>query len=156
LPLSEKRCSPIVSKVFRKSFEVRWDDVDLNGHLRSTRYLEYASTTRHGYLTTVGWGAPAMMKSGITAVLLAEEVRYLREVFLAQNVEVTCEVVGLSPDASRWRVRHVALREDGKEAAVIRSEGAWIDVRTRKITTPPAGLREFLESTRSEDYELIK
>jgi acyl-CoA thioesterase FadM len=27
-----------MSDVFRKSFEVRWDDVDLNGHLRSTRY----------------------------------------------------------------------------------------------------------------------
>jgi acyl-CoA thioester hydrolase len=145
-----------MSDVFRKSFEVRWDDVDLNGHLRSTRYLEYASTTRHGYLTTAGWGAPALMKSGITAVLLAEEVRYLHEVFLAQNVEVTCKIVGLSPDASRWHVRQVVLREDGKEAAVIRSEGAWMDVHTRKIATPPAGLREFLESIRSDDYELIK
>jgi acyl-CoA thioester hydrolase len=74
---------------FGKSFEVRWDDVDLNGHLRSTRYPEYASTTRHGYLMTAGWGAPALLKSGITPVLLAEEVRYLHEVFLAQNVEVT-------------------------------------------------------------------
>jgi acyl-CoA thioester hydrolase len=96
------------------------------------------------------------MKSGITAVLLAEEVRYLREVFLAQNVEVTCTIVGLSPDASRWRVRHVVLREDGKEAAVIRSGGAWMDVRTRTITAPAAGFREFLESIRSDDYELIK
>ena len=145
-----------MSNVFRKSFEVRWDDVDLNGHLRSTRYLEYASTTRHGYLMTAGWGAPALLKSGITAVLLAEEVRYLREVFLAQNVEVTCTIVGLSPDASRWRIRQVVLRENGTEAAVIHSEGAWMDVRTRKITTPPPGLREFLESTRSDDYELIK
>jgi acyl-CoA thioester hydrolase len=145
-----------MSDVFRKSFEVRWDDVDLNGHLRSTRYLEYASTTRHGCLATAGWGVPALMKSGITVVLLAEEVRYLHEVFLAQNVEVTCKIVGLSPDASRWRVRQVVLREDGKEAAVIRSEGAWVDVHKRKITTPPAGLREFLESIRSDDYELIK
>jgi hypothetical protein len=31
-----------------------------------------------------------------------------------------------------------------------------MDVHTRKITTPPAGLREFLESSRSHDYELIK
>jgi acyl-CoA thioester hydrolase len=145
-----------MSNVFQKSFEVRWDDVDLNGHLRSTRYLEYASTTRHSYLMTAGWGAPALLKSGITAVLLAEEVRYLHEVFLTQNVEVTCTIVGLTADASRWRVRQVVLREDGTEAAVIRSEGAWMDVRTRKITTPPTGLREFLESTRSDDYELIK
>jgi acyl-CoA thioester hydrolase len=66
-----------MSDDFRKSFEVRWDDVDLNGHLRSTRYLEYASTARHGFLTKAGWGVPALMKSGITVVLLAEEVRYL-------------------------------------------------------------------------------
>jgi acyl-CoA thioester hydrolase len=68
---------------------------------------------------------------------------------------VTGKVVGLSPDASRWRVRQVVLREDGKEAAIIRTDGAWMDFHKRKITTPPAGLREFLESIRSDDYELI-
>jgi len=39
-----------MSKVFRKSFEDRWDDVDLNGHLHNTRDLEYAATAKLGFL----------------------------------------------------------------------------------------------------------
>ena len=44
-----------MSKVFTKSFEICWDDVDANGHLRSTRYLQYAVSARLGFLREAGW-----------------------------------------------------------------------------------------------------
>ncbi|WP_051812818.1 acyl-CoA thioesterase [Streptomyces sp. NRRL S-340] len=142
-------------EAFRKSFEVRWDDVDFNGHLRSTRYLEYASTARLGFLVASGWDVRALQKEGFAAVLLGEEVRYRREVFLAEQVEVSCEVVGLTEDCARWRVRQTVFREDGEEAAVVHSLGAWIDVRARRITAPPAGLRAVFEAARSEECEVL-
>lgn len=144
-----------MSKVFKKSFEVRWDDVDLNGHLRNTRYLEYASTARLSRLAEAGWGVRALQKEGFTIVMLGEEVAYLREVFLAERVSVSCEVVGLSADGSRWRIRHSVFRENGEEAAVVRALGAWIDIRARKITAPPSGIRAALEADRSDDFEVI-
>ncbi|RMB83412.1 thioesterase family protein [Streptomyces shenzhenensis] len=144
-----------MSKIFRKSFEVRWDDVDLNGHLRSTRYSEYASTARLSFLTEAGWDIRALQKEGLAAVLLREEVDYLREVFLAERVSVSCQVVGLSTDSARWRIQHSVSRENGDEAAVVRSLGAWIDVRARKISAPPPGLRAALEAARSDDCEVI-
>ncbi|TJZ98933.1 acyl-CoA thioesterase [Actinacidiphila oryziradicis] len=144
-----------MSKIFRKSFEVRWDDVDLNGHLRSTRYLEYASTARLSFLTEAGWDIRALHKGGFAVVLLSEEVRYLRELFFAEQLSVSCEVVGLSTDGSRWRIRHAVSREDGGQAAVIRSLGACIDVQARKITAPLPGLRAALEAARSDVCEVI-
>ncbi|QIZ00987.1 acyl-CoA thioesterase [Streptomyces sp. S1D4-11] len=144
-----------MSKIFKKSFEVRWDDVDLNGHLRSTRYSEYASTARLSFLTESGWDVRALQKEGFGAVLLSEEVTYLREVFLAEQVSVLCQVVGLSADGARWRIQHAVSRENGDEAAVVRSLGAWIDVRARKISAPPSGLRATFEAARSDDCEVI-
>ncbi|MFI6488874.1 acyl-CoA thioesterase [Streptomyces sp. NPDC050564] len=77
-----------MSKVFKKCFEVRWDDVDLNGHLRNTRYLEYAATARLGFLIEWGWSPRAVHKAGFAAVTLGDEVRYVREVFPAEVVTV--------------------------------------------------------------------
>ncbi|NLU73395.1 thioesterase [Streptomyces sp. HNM0575] len=144
-----------MSNKFSKSFEVRWDDVDFNGHLRSTRYLEYAGTARLGLLMEAGWDVRALRREGFAPVLLSEQVEYLREVFFAERVEVSCQVVGSSADGARWRIRHSVSREDGDEAAVVRSLGAWIDVHARRITPPPPGLRAALEAARSEDWELI-
>jgi D-alanyl-D-alanine dipeptidase len=147
--------SESMSKIFRKSFEVRWDDVDVNGHMRSTRYLEYAGTARLSFLKAAGWDVRALQKDGFSPILLGEEVRYLREVFLAEEVTVSCEVVGLSADRARWRMQHSVIRESGEEAAAVRSLGAWIDVRARKITAPPAGVGDAFEAARSDDCEVI-
>lgn len=144
-----------MSNIFRKYFEVRWDDVDLNGHLRSTRYLEYATTARLGFLMDAGWDVHALQKKGVAAVLLGEDVRYLHEVFLAEQVAVSCQVVGLSADGARWRMGHSVSREGGEEVAVVRSLGAWIDIRTRKVTPPPPEPRAAVEAARSDDCELI-
>ncbi|MEU6840392.1 thioesterase family protein [Streptomyces sp. NPDC046716] len=138
-----------------KSFEVRWDDTDLNGHLRNTRYLEYAATARLALLVDAGWPPRALVKAGVAAVSLGEEVRYLREVFPLDTVTVTTRLVGLSADRGRWRFEHTFTREDGEEAAVVRTLGAWIDLRARRITEPPAGLRLTLEEARADDCELI-
>ncbi len=138
-----------------KSFEVRWDDVDINGHLRNTRYLEYATTARLAFLVGAGWTPKDLMKAGVAAVALGEEVRYLREVLPLRTVTVTSRVVGLSPDGARWRFEHGFTLESGEEAAVVRTLGSWIDVRARRMAAPPAGVRAALEAARSDDCEIL-
>ncbi|MFF9340404.1 MULTISPECIES: acyl-CoA thioesterase [unclassified Streptomyces] len=144
-----------MSEVSARSFEVRWDDVDVNGHLRNTRYLEYASTARLAFLVGAGWTPKDLMKAGVAAVSLGEEARYLREVLPLQTVTVTSRVVGLSPDGARWRFEHGFTRESGEEAAVVRTLGAWIDIGARRIAAPPAGVLAALEAVRSVDCEVL-
>ncbi|MFE2546272.1 acyl-CoA thioesterase [Actinacidiphila glaucinigra] len=139
-----------------KSFEVRWDDVDLNGHLRNTRYLEYASTARLCHLIESGWTPKDLSKAGVAAVLLGEEVRYLREVFPLEVVEVTSQVTGLSKDGSRWLIEHRFYRGSGEEVAVVSTHGAWIDLGIRRITAPPPALLASLEAVRAADCVVLK
>ncbi|MEV0174504.1 acyl-CoA thioesterase [Streptomyces sp. NPDC050803] len=144
-----------MSEELTKSFEVRWDDVDLNGHLRNTRYLEYAATARLDFLVGAGWTPRQLLKAGVGAVSLREEVRYLREVLPLEVVTVTSRIVGLSADGARWHFEHTLSREDGAEAATVRTLGAWIDLRARKIVAPSTGLLAALEAARAADCEVL-
>lgn len=144
-----------MSKIFSKSFEVRWDDVDFNGHLRSTRYLEFAGTARLSYLSDAGWDVRALRNTGFSPILLSDAVTYQREVLFAERVTVSCQVVGLSVDRARWRMSHVVHHANGDVAAVVSSLGAWIDVKARKITPPPSDLQAAFEAVCSEDCEVI-
>jgi acyl-CoA thioester hydrolase len=139
-----------------KKLEVRWDDVDVNGHLRNTRYLEYANHARISYFQESGWDARRFLAAEVGPVLLSDEIRYRREVFLAEEVEVTCQVTGLSADGARWEMRHEVRRADGSTAATVLSHGGWMGKRTRKLTAPPADLIAAVDAIRSEDCALIE
>lgn len=146
-----KGCSCGMSKVFTKSFEICWDDVDANGHLRSTRYLQYAVSARLGFLREAGWSPRVVHRAGLAPVSLGDEVRCLREVFPAEVVTVATRVTGLSEDGSRWRFEHILTRESGETAAEVRTLGAWIDLDIRKIIAPQTELRALFEAARTAD-----
>lgn len=67
----------------------------------------------------------------------------------------TLAEMDLPPDELLARLNRVGSRRVGREAAVVRSLGAWIDLRSRKIAAPPSGLRMFLESECSDVCEVI-
>jgi acyl-CoA thioesterase FadM len=102
--------------------------------------------SRLGWLHAIGGDVRGLRKQGLAAVLLSEEVQYRREVPLEEQIKVTCELVEVSADGSRWRPRLTILRMDGVEAALVRSLSVWIDVDARKITAPLTELRAVLES----------
>jgi acyl-CoA thioester hydrolase len=56
-------------------FQIRLDEIDFNGHLHSTKYLECASHTRYCQLIDWGWGLRAMQEHDIGAVVLSDEIR---------------------------------------------------------------------------------
>jgi hypothetical protein len=56
---------------YRKPFEIRLDEIDFNGHLHNTKYLEYCSYTRYCQLVEQGWDLRRMGEHGIGAVSLA-------------------------------------------------------------------------------------
>ncbi|WP_405927359.1 thioesterase family protein [Streptomyces sp. NBC_00035] len=101
------------------------------------------------------WDVRALTEEGFGAVLLSGEVTYLREVFPAEQVSMSCQVVGLSADGARWRIQHAGIRENEDEAAVVRSLGAWTDVCARRVSAPPSGLRDTSVAARSDDCEVI-
>jgi acyl-CoA thioester hydrolase len=76
---------------------------------------------------------------------------------LGDEVTVNVLFAGIAADGSQWRVRQEVLRADGKEAAVLTIDGAWIHLDTRKLVAPPPRLRDIMLSLRrSEEWEELR
>ena len=142
-----------VSASNQQEFEVRWADLDPNGHLRHTAYMDCAAQARVGFLHERGFTLERFRQLGIGPVLFREEARYLHEVRANERLRVTAEIAGLSPNRKHWRIRHLIYKSDGKLACIVEVQGAWLDLRARKIKAPPPELIAAMEqSPRTDDY----
>ncbi|MEZ4416819.1 MAG: acyl-CoA thioesterase [Gemmatimonadota bacterium] len=137
-----------------KTFEVRWADLDSNQHMRHTAYADYGTHVRMSYLASRGFDQGRMVQLGFGAVILREENLYLKEVGAGDVLTYDLQLAGVSPEGTRFRLRHEARRGDGRTAVRITVEGGWLDLKERRLRPPPAGLREALaDLPRSADFE---
>jgi acyl-CoA thioester hydrolase len=142
--------------MYRQRFKIRWSDCDANGHVANTAYSTYGTETRIGYLASMGWTYQSFLENRIGPVLLREEIDYLAELFMGEEIEVDFTALGLSPDESRFRLRHDFFRADGKPVARIVLLGGWLDLTRRRLAPPPPRLAEIIRSVpRSEDFAPI-
>lgn len=138
-------------------FVVRWSDLDANRHLRNTVFSEYATHTRFRMLEEGGFSQADFERLRFGPVMFREEIRYRREVHFADEVLVNVLIAGISQDGSHWRVRQEVRRTDGKEAAILTIDGAWIHLDTRKLAAPPPQLAELLNGLqRSSEFEELR
>ena len=141
---------------FTRSFIVRWADCDANGHLRNTCYSEYAIEVRMAYLAQHGFGLAEFRRHGVGPVLLREEIDYLRECHMGEEVSVDFAVLGLSPDETRFKIAHEILKPGGKRAARLVVHGGWLDMTTRRLRPPPPELKVVWDRVeRVEPFEVL-
>ncbi len=140
---------------FARSFVIRWADCDANGHLRNTCYSEYAIEVRMAFLAAHGFGLPEFRKHGVGPVLLREEIDYLRECHMGEEVKVDFTWTGRSEDDSRFRIAHDLWKPGGKLAARLVVFGGWLDMTTRRLRPPPPELKAVWDQVSHGDLELL-
>jgi len=151
--LSGKRASD-ESVAFHCRFEVRWDDLDGNRHVRNTAFSEYATHTRFRLMGAHGFTQARLEELRFGPVMMREEIRYRREVRFGDEVVVDVRCAGLSPDGSHWRVHQDVVRADGKQAATLAIQGGWLRLDRRVLMPPPDELAAVLLSLpRTRDFE---
>jgi acyl-CoA thioester hydrolase len=108
------------------------------------------------YLAEHGFGLAEMRQHGIGPVLLREEIDYLRECHMGEELTVTFTTLGLSPDGARFKVAHELWKQNGKQAARAVILGGWLDAKARRLTSPPDALREaFEQAPRGGPFESL-
>jgi acyl-CoA thioester hydrolase len=134
---------------------LRWADLDPNGHVRHSVYYDWAAMSRITFLEQQGVGLAWMARQAIGPVLFREEARFLRELRFGDQLQIDLLLAAASPDGRKWRMRHRIFR--GEElTATIEVEGAWLDLRARKIAVPPPDMvRAFEPLGRSEDFAVL-
>lgn len=143
-------------ETFTQKITVRWADLDPNGHVRHSVYYDYGAQARVALLEKRGLGLSWMAKHMIGPVLFREQAKFLRELHMSEEITIDVQMGGLSDDGRKWRIVHEIRRGD-ELCAVLDMDGAWLDLRARKIVVPPDALSHAFEDLpRTENFEVLR
>jgi acyl-CoA thioester hydrolase len=141
------------SFVYTQPVTVRWADLDPNGHVRHSVYYDWGAMVRVAFLERQGVGLDWMTRHGMGPVLFREEARFLREIRLGEALTMDLRLGAASPDGRKWQMCH-RIYKGTELAATLEVDGAWLDLRARKIVAPPEEMvRAFAPLARTEDFK---
>jgi acyl-CoA thioester hydrolase len=145
-----------MNELFEKTFHVGWAQVDVNGHLGNTSYMDLAVDVRMYFFSANGYPIQELQRQRFGPVILKDELEYYREFHMLDPIRITFQAAGLSADCSRFRIRNEFFKEDGKLAARLTTIGGWLDLDQRKLRLPPEPLAEAMRNLkRTDDFEIL-
>jgi acyl-CoA thioester hydrolase len=127
-----------------QEYTVRWAELDPNGHMRHSAYADFAADQRVHWLASAGFDVRKFAELRLGPILFREETKYLKELHGGEKIKVEGRVTGGTPDGARWTIEHAIYKADGRLAATVTVDGAWLDLDRRKLTVPPADLAQAL------------
>ncbi|MBF9220813.1 thioesterase family protein [Hymenobacter sp. BT662] len=114
--------------------------MDPNGHMRHSAYADFAADQRVVLLSQWGFDIKRFGELRIGPILFREETKFLKEVHIGEEIRVDSQLAAVNEDGSRWSIVHRIFKADGRLAATVAVDGAWLDLDRRKLTVPPAEL----------------
>ncbi len=140
-------------EAYSGKYEVRWSDLDANGHVNYAAYIDAAGDLRYRFFTEHGYPPQKFVELGMGPIYTAIHAQFLREVRLGETITIMYVLSGLSPKGGRWQVHHDVLKENGKKAVTIDLEGVILDLTSRKPALPPDDLAQiFALIPRAENF----
>jgi len=142
--------------MYKKEFEIRWNDLDANKHLGNSTYVEYMSHTRMGFLTSCGLSLDVINSYGLGPIVMYEHVYYFKEIGLDDKIKVSLEVSGMSEDGRFIQIEHNFYNEEGKNLANAEMLFSWMDLKTRRFGKIPEELLKKIENfPRTKNFRIL-
>lgn len=142
--------------MYIKNFEIRWSDVDANGHLANSAYTNFMSHARMSFFSEYGFSLPEIKNFNLGPVVFYEHMYYFKESFLGNPIKVSIELSGLSEDGMFFSFDHNFYNDRGQHLAHCEMLGSWIDLDSRKLTTLPKELLELSSKfPKSESFKVL-
>jgi len=130
--------------LFEKMLYARWGDMDFNGHMKNTAYLDASADVRMFFFEANGFSMREFDRLRIGPVITRDELEYFRELRLLEPVRVTLGAREIREDG-RFVLVNEFFREEGDRVARVTSSGGWLDLDRRKFTKPPQELQSLLQ-----------
>lgn len=141
---------------YSKNIEIRWSDLDPLQHVRHSAYYDWGAYIRMHILRELGLTPELFAQYSIGPIIFREECLFQREVRFQDSITIEVALQKARPDFSRWTMYHRIIKNKEIQSAVITVDGAWLDMKTRKLTTPPSpyfeGMKDF---PLTEDFKWI-
>jgi len=141
---------------YSRTCEIRWSDLDANGHVNYSAYINAAGDLRYRFFWEHDFPPEKFEALGIGPVYTAIHAQFLREVRLGETVTITYALSGVSPQGSRWKVQHDILKSNGKKAVSLEMEEVILNLNTRKLAFPtPELMQTFGLIPRAKDFQVL-
>lgn len=141
---------------YSRDYQVEWQEIDFNGHMRNTAYFERAGHLRVCFLSEHGFSAERFAQLRIGPVVFRDQIQYFKESKLMDSYTVDLQVLSLTEDGRRFSMVNRFFSESGELLAHIQSDGAWLDLEARKTCVPPQELTDAMcAMPRAEDFTWV-
>ena len=121
---------------FSKELSFRWSDLDPNFHVRHSAYYDFGAQHRIEILESLGLTMSVMQKQSFGPILFREECVFRKEIKLGDIIFMHTKSSKVNDDASRWSIVHEFRNDKDLLCATITVDGAWMDLKLRKLATP--------------------
>jgi acyl-CoA thioester hydrolase len=134
-----------MSDTFSTRIAVRSYELDALGHLNQAVYHSYAEHARVEMFRRAGCGADRLISEGVSPVLLETHTRFLKELRLGDEVDVSCR---LSFGRKKtFQMDSTLRRTDDAVACEMTATLGLLDLATRRLLEDP---RKRLEAVATD------
>ncbi len=142
---------------YSKQVEIRWSDLDPNFHLRHSVYYDWGAYVRLSFLNEHRLTPAVLLQNNFGPIIFREECIFKKEIIFADMIEVTLQLNKSRKDMSRWTMVHEVWKNNDTLSAIITIDGAWMDTKLRKLTSPPALILQGFEAIpKAQVFEWIE
>ena len=132
-------------------FQVHWRDLDANGHVGNSSYLDFATQARMFYLESQGFPPSDFKRNGIGPAVLVDHLEYRRELRHHDRFQVTVSLGGMNAARDRFIFAHRFLNGAGDICVTLRSMLVYFDLTARKKAKPTPVLQAAMEALPRDD-----
>ena len=138
---------------FYHPVEVRYGDLDPQGHVNNAKHLTYFEQARIAYLLELGLFTKDQSFMEIGVILADVHITYLEPVYFGQNIKVGVQVAKLGYKSMNWG-QNIIDAEADKEIAKGEIVMVTYDYREKKTIPIPQVWRETI--SRFENLSVVK
>lgn len=141
---------------FSRVVQIRWSDLDPNFHLRHSVYYDWGAFCRMEFLNASGLTPTVMQQLLFGPILFREECVFRKEIRFGDEVVINLKLTKSRKDFSRWSIQHQIVKSSTILCATLSVDGAWLNMKERKLATPPEQVHAAFEvMPRVERFEWL-
>ncbi len=130
---------------FYHSIEIRYGDLDPQGHVNNAKHLTYFEQARIAYLLELGLFTKDQSFMEIGVILADVHITYLEPVYFGQNIKVGVHIAEMRNKSMTWDQNIVDV-ESGKEIAKGEVVMVTYDYREGKTIPIPQEWKEKIST----------
>jgi acyl-CoA thioester hydrolase len=142
--------------MYKKTFEIRWSDLDANRHVANSSYADILTEIRMTYLRENGFSQEAFQRHRIGPVIFTEEFYYIKEIKANEKITVTLELLANDERYRYVKFAHCIFNEEERLSVYSETFFGWFSLEERSLIEPPEKLQQIMKGlSKAEKYEVL-